>query len=156
MTSKVPCRHSEFVRAKMARKFALVYHENGRFQDEMELLEKSLEGPQKKQDSEDVGILYGMSDLTENYGNIAYARGVELYEKVLEAKQRIYGSEHQAINRTLNEIANCYSYLGRYQDAAELGKILLEADQRVLGNEHPDTLKRMNNLMTYYNDLGRI
>lgn len=59
----------------MARKFALVYHENGRSQDEMELLGKSLDAPQKKQDSEDVGILYGMFDLVENYGNIAYARG---------------------------------------------------------------------------------
>src|SRR5438105_1068728 len=38
---------SELVRAKMARKFALVYHENSQFQDEMELLEKSLEAWQK-------------------------------------------------------------------------------------------------------------
>ena len=81
-----------------------------------------------------------MSDLAEIYGNIAYARG----DGAVEAKQRIYGSEHRAINRTLNEIANCYSYLGRYRKAAQLGKILLEADQRILGNGHPDTLKRMN------------
>ena len=126
----------ELVRAKVARKFALVYHENGRFQDEMELLEKSLDARQKRQETEDVGILYGMFDLTENHGNTGRTQeAMELY-KVLEAKQRIYGSEHQAINRTLNGIANCYSYLGRYQDAAELGKILPEADQRVLGNEH--------------------
>lgn len=85
---------SELAGAKVARKFALVYHENGRFQDEMELPEKSLEARQKKQESEDVGILYGMFDLTENYGNIGRTQeAIELYKKVLEAKQRIYGSE---------------------------------------------------------------
>ena len=80
---------------------------------------------------------------------------MELFKKVLEARQRTLGSDHPDTLMAMNNLANSYSDVGRRQEAMELREKALEASQRTLGNEHPDTLRAMNNLANSYSDVGR-
>jgi tetratricopeptide (TPR) repeat protein len=77
-------------------------------------------------------------------------RAVELWERVLEARQRILGHEHPDTLNTMNNLASSYWNLRRTKDAAELGEKVLEARHRILGHEHTDTLITMHALLPYW------
>ncbi|KAN0067442.1 hypothetical protein V8E54_014532 [Elaphomyces granulatus] len=81
--------------------------------------------------------------------------GMELREKILEARQRTLGSEHPDTLHAMGGLAASYSDLGRHQEAMNLQEKTLEARQRTLGSEHRYTLSAMNSFAKSYSNLGR-
>ena len=52
------------------------------------------------------------------------------------------------------DVTSC-NFVGRWNDAEELGLKVLEARKRMIGAEHPDTLTIMNNLALTWKEMGR-
>ena len=74
----------------------------------------------------------------------------------LERSRCAYGDEdHPGTLMAMNNLANTYSDLGRYQEALSLQEKVYDFRRRIQGEEHPDTLIAMNNLAVTYSDLGR-
>ncbi|KAH8814672.1 hypothetical protein DL96DRAFT_420199 [Flagelloscypha sp. PMI_526] len=84
-----------------------------------------------------------------------YTEAASLCERDLEAKRRIFGSEHPDTLTSMSNLAVTYSDLVRHADALKLEEEVLELLQRILGSEHPDTLMSMNNLANTYSHLAR-
>ena len=54
-----------------------------------------------------------------------------------------------------SNLANVYSALGRYEEAAEMLEIALKSDLKNFGQNHPTVAVRQSNLANVYSDLGR-
>ena len=75
---------------------------------------------------------------------------MELREKTLELRQRIFGSDHPETLSAMKNLANSYSQLGRHHEAVELGKNVIDERKRILGSEHPRTFEARK-AFEYYN-----
>ncbi|KAH8814667.1 acyl transferase/acyl hydrolase/lysophospholipase [Flagelloscypha sp. PMI_526] len=84
-----------------------------------------------------------------------YTEASSFWERDLEAKRRIFGSEHPDTLASMNNLAVTYSDLARHADALKLKEKVVELRRRILGSEHPHTLTSMGNLANTYSDLAR-
>ena len=149
-------RYSDEDQIQMAAKFSLVFAENGRLRDSVELREKILAARQTTLSSDHSATLSAMQDLAHSYRDLGRRQeSMELSEKVFEAGQRALGGEHPVTLRAMHVLACSYRDLGRYEEAMGLRKKMLEVRERILGSEHSDTLDAINNLAVISNDLGR-
>lgn len=79
------------------------------------------------------------------------ARIVELALKVYE----IHNADNLLLKAHLmHDLAYCYSLMGDYLRARELGEQALEIRQRLLGDRHPDIADSLDNLGIYHWELG--
>ncbi|KAL9113982.1 MAG: hypothetical protein Q9187_007548 [Circinaria calcarea] len=117
----------ELERLQIAAKFALVFKENGRLLNAIELSEKILEAERRILGDEHPVTLTSINNLASSYSELGrWQEAMELKEKVLEARKRILGDEHPDTLTSINNLANSYSELGRWQEAMELEEKLLE------------------------------
>ena len=128
----------------------------------VEQLEDSLERAiaQWGADSPKVAPLY--AQLGEAYGDRfkngrcvdrerEVARGVELLQKAIA----LQANSPQALALSLNNLAELYESMGRYEEALPLHQRSLAIREQELGSNHPDTASSLNNLAALYESMGR-
>ena len=59
---------------------------------------------------------------------------MQLFQQILEARNRLLGDEHIDTLRVMNNLAESFAKLGRYQEAMHLYKQALELQKRILGH----------------------
>jgi len=64
-----------------------------------------------------------------------YPDAEALFNRALEASERVLGKEHPDTFRIVNNLAALYDSQGRHAEAEPLHKRALEAKERVLGRE---------------------
>ncbi|HEY1348075.1 MAG TPA: FxSxx-COOH system tetratricopeptide repeat protein [Ktedonobacteraceae bacterium] len=84
-----------------------------------------------------------------------YAEAEPLYQRSLRLYERLLGSEHPEVARTLNYLAILYWSQGRYSEAEPLYLRTLHIREQVEGPEHPDVAASLNNLALLYWSQGR-
>ena len=140
----------------IASKFALVYHETGRWQEAVELEEQMLQMRKRILNEKHPDTLMSMNNLARSYSDLGRSQeALELFEHALQMRKRILGEEHFDTLASMNNLASSYSDLGRRQEAVELDEQVLQMRKRIQGEEHPDTLTSMNNLADIYSELER-
>ena len=104
----------------------------------------------------DTDILKSRSNIANNCLKLGrYKEAMQLFQQILEARQRLLGDEHPDTLKVMNNLAKSLTKHGRYQEAMHLDKQTLELRKRILGDEHPDTLQSMHNLAVSYFSLER-
>ena len=79
------------------------------------------------------------------------ARGVELLQKAIA----LQADSPQALATSLNNLAELFYAMGRYEAALPLYERSLEIREKELGATHPDTATSLNNLAALYRAMGR-
>ena len=85
-----------------------------------------------------------------------YDAAMPLYQRSLEAHERLLGTEHHSTLITVNKLAALFLNKGDYEQAEAFLKRALEASERLLGPEHPDTLDSVANLGNLFINKGDI
>jgi tetratricopeptide (TPR) repeat protein len=85
----------------------------------------------------------------------SYAAALELQQRVVAARERLYGAEDARTLTSLDNLALAYVEAGRTAEAIPLHEQALAERQRVLGPDHPDTLTSLDNLALAYLEAGR-
>jgi tetratricopeptide (TPR) repeat protein len=84
-----------------------------------------------------------------------YATTLPLYERALEIRERVLGTDHPDTAQSLNNLAALYYATGQYEQALPLYERALEIRERVLGKDHPSTATSLNNLAELYQTTGQ-
>ncbi|KAF8179801.1 hypothetical protein K438DRAFT_1938399 [Mycena galopus ATCC 62051] len=84
-----------------------------------------------------------------------YTKALKLELNTLEKTREILGDDHPDTLTAMNNLADTYHCLGRFEDAEQLQVVVLEKRRKILSEEHPDTLRAINNLGSTYHCLGR-
>ncbi|HLO42018.1 MAG TPA: tetratricopeptide repeat protein, partial [Phycisphaerales bacterium] len=83
-----------------------------------------------------------------------FSEGDALLRDVIEARTRVFGSEHAETLNAISSLAFSFDRQGRWPEARELLEKLLEIRMRRLGREHDDTLMTLNNLANALDSMG--
>jgi serine/threonine protein kinase/tetratricopeptide (TPR) repeat protein len=83
-------------------------------------------------------------------------RGADFVARALTLRQKLLGAEHLETRSARNDLAMCYHYLDRLDQALPLFEESLRLTRKVQGAEHPNTQTAMSNLAACYLDLGRL
>ena len=84
-----------------------------------------------------------------------FGEAIELFEQVLDERERVWGADHPDMLTVRNNLAGAYKSVGRFGEAIDAWEELLLDCQRVLGADHPYTLTVRNNLAGAYKSVGR-
>jgi serine/threonine protein kinase len=84
-----------------------------------------------------------------------YRTAADQYEKARTLFTNELGPDHADTLRSMGNLANNYSELGRNKEALQLREQTLATRSAKLGPEHPDTLDAMNAVADSYAALGR-
>ncbi|KAF8179790.1 hypothetical protein K438DRAFT_1211607, partial [Mycena galopus ATCC 62051] len=84
-----------------------------------------------------------------------YTKALKLELNTLEKTREILGDDHPDTLTAMNNLADTYHCLSRFEDAEQLQVVVLEKRRKTLSEEHPDTLRAINNLGSTYHCLGR-
>ncbi len=90
-------------------------------------------------------------------GDLGRARMV--YERVLEGRERLLGSEHPDTLRCATELALVLYDMGEHHHARKLQQDVVQAHDRHLGNDHPLTLQaraRLADTLARQSDIGGV
>jgi tetratricopeptide (TPR) repeat protein len=83
-----------------------------------------------------------------------YSSAEPLFQKALEAGERILGRDHPETLNSVSYLAIVLEHKGDYTGAEPLYRRALEGFERVLGPEHPNTLASVDNLASLLNVRG--
>jgi tetratricopeptide (TPR) repeat protein len=132
------------------------YRSLGRYQEAVELDEKTLTISERVLGPEHPDTLYSRNNLATGYWSLGrYQEAVQLDEETLRIRERVLGLEHPDTLTSRSGLASGYCSLGRYQEAVQLLEETLAIQERVLGPEHLDTLSSRHNLALGYRAVGR-
>jgi len=135
---------------------ALVYLDQGRYDEAEPLYVKALEIGRRVLREDDPWLLNFISNLATVYKSQGHYEEAEpLYVKALEIRRQKLGEEHPGTLKNINHLGLLYYSQGRYDEAEQLLVELLEVRRRVLGEKHRDTLGCMTNLGLVYLKQGR-
>jgi len=84
-----------------------------------------------------------------------FGEAIELFEQVLDERERVLGADHPDMLAVRNNLAGAYESAGRFGEAIELFEQVLADRVRVLGVDHPYTLNTRNSLAVAYDAVGR-
>ena len=82
-----------------------------------------------------------------------YREAIRLFEYLKEIYE-VIGEKNEVFANLLKKLAFCYSSLGDYAKAVELGTQAVEIRREALGEKHPDYATSLSNLAGYYDNLG--
>jgi tetratricopeptide (TPR) repeat protein len=82
-------------------------------------------------------------------------RAIEIGEKVLKIRQRLWGDEYEFTLVSMNNLGGLYLDVGRPEDALPLFEAAEEIAGRTIGENHPSTLTYKHNRALACSDLGR-
>ncbi|MBR4871003.1 MAG: tetratricopeptide repeat protein [Alistipes sp.] len=83
-----------------------------------------------------------------------YNKAVEIYNRVITLRERLYGTEHPDTAKSYNNIGVVYNDLSEYEKALEYHLKALKIKEKILGIEHHNTAMSYNNIGVVYNDLS--
>jgi len=75
--------------------------------------------------------------------------------QVLGIRKKKLGEEHPRYAASLNNLAELYRTMGRYDQAEPLYKQALVINKKALGEDHPDYATSLNNLALIFDSMGR-
>jgi tetratricopeptide (TPR) repeat protein len=140
---------------KMSR-FALVFHENGYWNEAEKLEVDVMELRKRLFGVEHPDTLTSMSNLATTYWQQGRWNEAEMLQvDVMELSKRLLGAEHPDTLTSMANLAETYRRQGRWNEAEKLEVDAMELCKRLLGAEHPDTLKSMASLASTYRQQGR-
>lgn len=84
----------------------------------------------------------------------SYQQALPLFQRALEIREQVLGSEHSAVAHSLNNLAAFYNSMGNYQQALPLYQRALAIQEQVLGPVHLDAATSLNNLALLYKTTG--
>ncbi|KAF9040324.1 hypothetical protein BDP27DRAFT_1347492, partial [Rhodocollybia butyracea] len=122
------------------------YSEVGRYNDALQLEEPLVELSKKVLGKSTQTPLLDTELGNQLFWVGRYNDALQLEEPVVELSKKVLGEEHPDTLSRIQNLANRYSEVGRYNDALS---------KKVLGEEHPDTLSRIQNLAGRYSEVGR-
>jgi serine/threonine protein kinase/Tfp pilus assembly protein PilF len=76
------------------------------------------------------------------------------YERVLAARERLYGKDHPDVAAALNNVGNVYRRESKYDDAKRAYERALAIREAALGPDHPEVGTTLNNLGTFFSEIG--
>ena len=82
-------------------------------------------------------------------------RGLDLYEQILDSKERMLGEQHPETLSTLKAIARILRLQELPEEAEEIQFSVFTRLKKKHGLEHPETLRAMNELADLYMDAGK-
>ena len=82
-------------------------------------------------------------------------RGLDLYEQILDSKERMLGEKHPETLSTLKAIARILRIQEKPEEAEEIQFSVYTRLKKKHGLEHPETLRSMNELADLYMDSGK-
>jgi tetratricopeptide (TPR) repeat protein len=84
-----------------------------------------------------------------------YAESEGLFKRALTIREKVLGSSHPQVGKTLNNLGFVYRAQGQYGEAEEVLKRALVTRERALGANHSDVGQTLNNLALVYRDQGK-
>lgn len=84
-----------------------------------------------------------------------FEQALELYQKVLPLEKEKYGSDHETVGDTLNNIGLALRRLGRYTEAASRYQAALAIFRKRSPGDSKKMAMALNNLGSLWDDLGR-
>jgi tetratricopeptide (TPR) repeat protein len=136
---------------------ASLCRDQGRYEDAMNFLQKSLEidrvilGPN---DPIIANRLNNYASLLRDIGRSEEA--LDYYKKALTIDEQNYEPGHPTISTRLNNIALVLMDLGELEKARDLLRKALASDQNTFGSGHPSIATRQSNLAMVLKDLGEL
>jgi tetratricopeptide (TPR) repeat protein len=136
--------------------FSALFDEGGLYRDPLlKLRALSLELKEGSDQRSEESMLSSLALLANAYRDLGqYDSALPLYQRSLEACERLLGPEHPSTLATVGNLGLLYTYKGDYEQAKVYSKRDLEASERMLGPEHPATLASLNNLGLMYSNMG--
>src|SRR3984893_12731659 len=130
---------------QMAR-FALVFHENGYWNEAEKLEDDVMEMRKRLLGAEHPHTLTSMANLATTYRQQGrWNEAEKLMVDVMELSKRSLGAEHPHTLTSMANLASTYGQQGRWNEAEKLEVDVMELRKRLLSDEHPDTLSSMAN-----------
>jgi len=144
------------VNSDLAKSFAQVYLEGGRWKEAEELEVVVVEMMNRVFGKEHPDTLMSVADLAWTYREQGrWNEAEELEVMVMETTKRVLGKEHPDTLRSIANLAETFLEQGRWKEAEELVVLVMEIRKRVLGKEHLETLASVARLTQIYRQLGR-
>ena len=111
---------------------------------------------------ESLNPLQATADIADSLiklGNVSYSRGCfeeakDYYNKSLEIRQGIFGTDHITVASCLNNLGCVYSALGDHQSAKDFYQRSLKFEERMHGKMHSRIADSLCNLANEFSELG--
>jgi tetratricopeptide (TPR) repeat protein len=84
-----------------------------------------------------------------------YGEAIPFAQEVVRLAEEEFGSEHEHVGISLNNLALLYANQGRYAEAEPLYLRSLTIKEKALGPEHPSVATTLSNLAALYANQGR-
>ena len=115
----------------------------------------SLELEEASNERSEEAVLCSLAALAGAHHDLGeYDAGLRLYQRCLEAREKLLGAEHPDTLATVANLGMLHRRKGHLEQAEAFLSRCLEARQRKLGPQHPATLTTLNNLALVYDDKG--
>ncbi len=137
-------------------RIAALFDEAGLYREPLlKLRVLSLELEEASDDRSEESMLSSLAWLAAAHRDLGdYDAALPLYQRCLEARERLLGPEHPSTLTTVGNLGGLYRFKGDYEQAEAYYKRDLEASERLLGPEHPSTLITVGNLAGLLQDKG--
>jgi tetratricopeptide (TPR) repeat protein len=131
---------------------AALFDEAGLYREPLlKLRALSLELEEASDDRNEESMLSSLHWLAQAYSNLGnYDAALALYQRCLEAREQLLGSDHRETLRTVSEMGSLFLDKCDYKTAELYYKRDLESSNRTFGADHPETLTAIGNLSLYY------
>ena len=137
-------------------RIAGLFNEAGLYREPLlKLRVLSLELEEASDDRNEESMLSSLQWLADAHRDLGqYDTALPLYQRCLEARERLLGPEHPDTLTTVGNLAGLFQDKGDYEQAEAFYTRDLEASERLLGPEHPSTLITVGNLGLLYSKKG--
>lgn len=107
--------------------------------------------------AEESPVLASLAYKTAQYLRVRgrYGEAELLFQRALHIRERILGSDHPEVARTLNYLALLFWTQGKYAEAEPLYRRALHIREQVLGSHHSDVARTINNLALLFWTQGK-
>ena len=136
---------------------AMAYHDAGRLDMAIPVLETTLEKRRTKLGDDHVDTIETMNDLAVAYWQAGQpAKAIPLYEATLVKVRATLGEDHTDTLTIMDNLAVAYAAAGLPEKAIPLHEAAIARFTAKLGDDHLTTLVAMNNLARAYQIGGRV
>lgn len=134
---------------------ALVYNEQGRYDEAMFLEERVLEKNMTELGPDHDYTLTAMTNLALTYGDQGRtADSISLFRQIVERERRVKGEDDPDTLKATVDLATSNMQAGNLKETCKLQKEVLKKMEDILGEEHDLTLSTMDNLSVTYKEMG--
>jgi Tetratricopeptide repeat len=137
-------------------KFALVFGENGDWNNAEQLKVQVMDMRKKLLGAEHPDTLDSMGNLALTYLKQGrWNEAEQLQVQDMDVRKKLHGAEHPDTLCSMGNLAITYSDQGRLNEAEQLQVQVMDMRKKLYGAEHPETLTSMGNLALTYWKQGR-